>query len=173
MGTLMFPPEYPYKPPAIRMTTPSGRFEPKTRICLSISDYHPRTWNPAWSVSTVLVGLLSFMCSDEQSAGSIHTTDLQKRKLCQASFASNLNNPIFCSEFPHLALQNRRKLRELMSSTTGAAQPKDKMASTVKYGDAISPLAHASQKAGYDNYRLVIALLAALAGGAALYFGMN
>ena len=33
------------------------------RLCLSISDYHPDTWNPAWSVSTILTGLLSFMVS--------------------------------------------------------------------------------------------------------------
>lgn len=31
------------------------------RLCLSISDYHPDTWNPAWTVSTILTGLLSFM----------------------------------------------------------------------------------------------------------------
>ena len=31
------------------------------RLCLSISDFHPDTWNPAWSVSTILTGLLSFM----------------------------------------------------------------------------------------------------------------
>ena len=28
------------------------------------SDYHPETWQPAWSVATVLKGLLSFMCED-------------------------------------------------------------------------------------------------------------
>lgn len=33
------------------------------RLCLSISDFHPDTWNPAWSVSTILTGLLSFMVS--------------------------------------------------------------------------------------------------------------
>ena len=34
-----------------------SRFKPDTRLCLSISDYHPDTWNPAWSVSTILTGL--------------------------------------------------------------------------------------------------------------------
>ena len=36
------------------------------RLCLSISDFHPDTWNPAWSVSTILTGLLSFMVSEVQ-----------------------------------------------------------------------------------------------------------
>lgn len=43
------------------MITPTGRFKTNTRLCLSISDFHPDTWNPAWSVSTILTGLLSFM----------------------------------------------------------------------------------------------------------------
>lgn len=59
----MFPKEYPFKPPRIIMITPNGRFQTNTRLCLSISDFHPDTWNPAWSVSTILTGLLSFMVS--------------------------------------------------------------------------------------------------------------
>ncbi len=31
-------------------------FQTDIRLCLSISDYHPDTWNPAWSVSTILTG---------------------------------------------------------------------------------------------------------------------
>ena len=55
-GKLVFPSEFPFKPPSILMTTPNGRFKTDTRLCLSISDYHPDTWNPAWSVSTILTG---------------------------------------------------------------------------------------------------------------------
>lgn len=62
-GKLVFPREFPFKPPSIYMITPSGRFKPNTRLCLSISDFHPDNWNPAWSVSTILTGLLSFMVS--------------------------------------------------------------------------------------------------------------
>lgn len=56
-GKLKFPPEYPLKPPSILMLTPSGRFKPNTRLCLSMSDFHPESWNPMWSVSTILMGL--------------------------------------------------------------------------------------------------------------------
>ena len=38
-----------------------GRFQPNTRLCFSFSDFHPKEWNPSWQVSTILVGLLSFM----------------------------------------------------------------------------------------------------------------
>ncbi|ROW13512.1 hypothetical protein VPNG_04412 [Cytospora leucostoma] len=82
-GTLMFPPDYPFKPPAIRMHTPSGRFQPSARLCLTISDFHPRSFNPAWSVSTILNGLLSFMTSNEITTGSI-SASTEERKLLAA-----------------------------------------------------------------------------------------
>ncbi|KAK1811208.1 Ubiquitin-conjugating enzyme E2 6 [Friedmanniomyces endolithicus] len=68
-GTLVFPPDYPFAPPAIRMHTPSGRFRPSERLCLSISDFHPKSFNPAWEVSTILLGVLSFMTSEEMTTG--------------------------------------------------------------------------------------------------------
>ncbi|RAO73791.1 uncharacterized protein BHQ10_009803 [Talaromyces amestolkiae] len=78
-GTLIFPPEYPFAPPAIRMHTPSGRFQPSTRLCLSISDFHPKSFNPAWEVSTILIGLLSFMTSEEMTTGSVSASDSERR----------------------------------------------------------------------------------------------
>jgi ubiquitin-conjugating enzyme E2 J2 len=78
-GSLMFPPDYPFAPPAIRMHTPSGRFQPSTRLCLSISDFHPKSFNPAWSVSTILIGLMSFMTSTDITTGSIKGTDAERK----------------------------------------------------------------------------------------------
>lgn len=78
-GTLIFPPNYPFAPPAIRMHTPSGRFQPSTRLCLSISDFHPRSFNPAWEVSTILIGLLSFMTSEEMTTGSVSASEAERR----------------------------------------------------------------------------------------------
>ena len=78
-GSLIFPPDYPFAPPAIRMATPSGRFQPSTRLCLSISDFHPKSFNPAWEVSTILIGLLSFMTSDEMTTGSMRGTENERK----------------------------------------------------------------------------------------------
>ncbi|KAI9138790.1 ubiquitin-conjugating enzyme/RWD-like protein [Paraphysoderma sedebokerense] len=94
-GKLTFPPEYPYKPPSIRMITPSGRFTPNARICLSMSDYHPSTWNPGWSVATVLNGLLSFMVSDESAAGTMKCDEDERRRLARHSWDFNKNSKIF------------------------------------------------------------------------------
>jgi len=78
-GTLMFPPDYPFAPPAIRMHTPSGRFQPSTRLCLSISDFHPKSFNPAWEVSTILLGLQSFMTSEEMTTGSLAASESERK----------------------------------------------------------------------------------------------
>ncbi|RYC57237.1 hypothetical protein CHU98_g8970 [Xylaria longipes] len=84
-GTLIFPTNYPFAPPAIRMHTPSGRFQPSTRLCLSISDFHPKSFNPAWEVSTILIGLLSFMTSEEMTTGSVSATARERKMYAERS----------------------------------------------------------------------------------------
>ncbi|XP_054640605.1 ubiquitin-conjugating enzyme E2 J2-like isoform X2 [Dunckerocampus dactyliophorus] len=99
-GKLIFPRDFPFKPPSIYMITPNGRFKCNTRLCLSITDFHPDTWNPAWSVSTILTGLLSFMVEKGHTVGSIKTSDHTKRQLSAQSLAFNLNDKVFCELFP-------------------------------------------------------------------------
>merc|ERR1712018_222813 len=107
-GKLVFPAEFPFKPPSIYMITPNGRFKTDTRLCLSISDYHPDTWNPAWSVATILTGLLSFMLEKSPTLGSIETPDSVKRKLAASSHEFNLKDRTFCELFPQAAEKSRQ-----------------------------------------------------------------
>ncbi|KAI8342245.1 ubiquitin-conjugating enzyme/RWD-like protein [Blakeslea trispora] len=109
-GRITFPAEYPFKPPAIRMTTPSGRFQPDTRLCLSMSDFHPSSWNPSWSIATILNGLLSFMVSDEATTGSIKTSMNDKKMYAARSHLWNLKNPKFREVFPELCTINSNQL---------------------------------------------------------------
>lgn len=112
-GTLTFPSEYPFKPPAIRMVTPNGRFKENARLCLSMSDYHPEAWNPAWSVQTILNGLLSFMTGDEQTTGSVVTTDGVKKVFAKKSKSYNaLYNIKFKAMFPDLVKSNIKDIEE-------------------------------------------------------------
>ncbi|KAK4046354.1 hypothetical protein OIV83_006135 [Microbotryomycetes sp. JL201] len=119
-GTVTFPGDYPFAPPAIKMNTPSGRFKPSTAICTSMSNFHPGSWNPAWSVNTILIGLLSFMLSDEittgwwfsrvlfetssavwsTSVGSVRSSDSEKRQHATASHSWNIAQPKFRTLFP-------------------------------------------------------------------------
>ena len=158
-GKLIFPSEYPYKPPAIMMLTPkcvrariyaqscatarlraasrhcrtffpvslshthththplclspvpsasplfrllSGRFNTNTRLCLSMSDFHPETWVPAWSVASILNGVLSFMLESTPTVGSVEASTAERRKLAIASHGYNRKTPIFCELFPQL-----------------------------------------------------------------------
>jgi len=125
-GVLLFPAEYPFKPPGIKMFTPSGRFQPDKKICFSMSDFHPGTWNPAWSVATILTGLLSFMLSDEMTTGSITSSDSHKRSFAAKSHALNLTQPRFKDAFPDYCTPTPRDLpnmgeRERGKVDTGSA----------------------------------------------------
>lgn len=80
-----------------------------------MSNFHPGSWNPAWSINTILVGLLSFMLGDEittgklsdcregqrsnsltvlcvvnRTTGSIRTSDAEKKAFAEASHAWNM-----------------------------------------------------------------------------------
>eukprot|EP01112_Ceratiomyxa_fruticulosa_P010278 TRINITY_DN2709_c0_g3_i1.p1 TRINITY_DN2709_c0_g3~~TRINITY_DN2709_c0_g3_i1.p1 ORF type:complete len:263 (-),score=52.61 TRINITY_DN2709_c0_g3_i1:76-864(-) len=101
-GIVRFSVDYPLKPPSILMITPNGRFQTNKRLCLSMSDYHPESWNPIWSVSSILNGLLSFMLETQPTLGSISTSDAEKRTLAKKSMEFNSKDPSFCSLFPHL-----------------------------------------------------------------------
>ena len=100
-GKLLFPKEYPLKPPGVMMMTPSGRFQPNRRLCLSMSDFHPESWNPMWSVATIITGLYSFMIESNPTLGSVETTPLKKRQLAASSLEYNVtHNKDFVKLFP-------------------------------------------------------------------------
>lgn len=111
-GKLIFPKTYPLKPPSVMMLTPSGRFQPNRRLCLSMSDFHPETWNPMWSVSTILTGLYSFMIEAAPTLGSIETTSSQKQKFARQSLDYNVRDPTFCKLFPEYLELHRKRLEE-------------------------------------------------------------
>ncbi|KAK9844149.1 hypothetical protein WJX81_006103 [Elliptochloris bilobata] len=99
-GIMTFPAAYPYRPPSLQMLTPSGRFAVGQKICLSNTDYHAETWNPAWGAGTILVGLLSFMSETAHTTGSISTSRAEKRRLAAASLDFNMRSARFRRLFP-------------------------------------------------------------------------
>ncbi|GJE93273.1 ubiquitin-conjugating enzyme E2-like protein [Phanerochaete sordida] len=118
-GVLLFPSEYPFKPPGIKMLTPSGRFQPDRKICFSMSDFHPGTWNPAWSVATILTGLLSFMLADEMTTGSVTTSDAEKRAYAARSHSWNLEQRRFRDAFPDYCTPTPRDLPNMGQKERG------------------------------------------------------
>ena len=85
MGKLVFPADYPWKPPSIIMLTETGRFRISKRLCLSISDYHPEQWNPLWTVDTIIIGLVSFMTTEKNTLGSIEDSAENREKIAKKS----------------------------------------------------------------------------------------
>jgi len=72
LGKITCPREYPAKAPNIRMITENGKFHTTDSICMSISDMHPEQWNPAWKVNQVVLGLVSFWPTNEDTYGLVH-----------------------------------------------------------------------------------------------------
>jgi len=129
MGRITFPKQYPLKPPAIEVMTPNGRFQVNRKICMSISNHHPESWNPAWNVQTILIGLISFFVSDELTAGCIKTTDQAKRHLAKESLDYNLNKlskfkDLFFNKFEQMGVfEIFEERKALKRSDNGESDP--------------------------------------------------
>eukprot|EP00927_Polykrikos_kofoidii_P004611 TRINITY_DN11826_c0_g2_i1.p1 TRINITY_DN11826_c0_g2~~TRINITY_DN11826_c0_g2_i1.p1 ORF type:complete len:689 (+),score=57.57 TRINITY_DN11826_c0_g2_i1:54-2120(+) len=104
-GKLVFPEQYPHAPPGLIMFTPSGRLKVKSRLCLSMTDFHPESWNPAWSIESMLVGVISFMLDESEptSIGALHESAETRLKLATQSRTFNVENEEFCELFPEWA----------------------------------------------------------------------
>ena len=113
---------------SLTLTSPQNKYPPP--------DFHPESWNvrlfsrffvsfigpythththtqPAWSVSTVLVGLLSFMCEEKPTAGSIRTTTRQKIVFAKRSWSYNLKNKQFCKLFPEFVERAKERIESV------------------------------------------------------------
>jgi len=85
-GMILLPPDYPFKPPNIVFNTPNGRFSVGTKICLSISAYHPEHWQPAWGIRLILEALISFFPTPSEGAiGGLDWKPEERKRLAKES----------------------------------------------------------------------------------------
>uniref|UniRef100_A0A7S3JFC2 UBC core domain-containing protein n=1 Tax=Euplotes harpa TaxID=151035 RepID=A0A7S3JFC2_9SPIT len=95
-GVVILPENYPKAPPGIKVLTPSGRFTVNYKLCLSISDWHPESWNPSWKIYQIILGLISVMSEDvEFGVGMIMESKEVRRQFAKDSIEYNLRNPMF------------------------------------------------------------------------------
>jgi len=146
-GKLVFPREFPFKPPAIYMITPNGRFKVNQKLCLSISDFHPDTWNPAWSVSTILTGLLSFMLENTPTSGAIDSSEATKRRFASDSLEFNIQDTTFKELFPDLVDECKRKLQKLKDEAEARLRAVSESTQSPANGAALNPAQMATQMA--------------------------
>lgn len=60
----------------------SGRFQTATKICLSVTGFHPEHWQPAWGARTMLIAIRNHFCVEDRGAlGYLEMTEVERRRL--------------------------------------------------------------------------------------------
>ena len=119
---IKFKPAYPFEAPAVMMLTPNGRFAPNQSVCMSMTEWHQESWNPAWSATAITSGFLSFMTANEHTSGSVRTNDEEKRSLAEKSLEWNVAQPGLLKRFPELASKEKMEALKMKKPTTRVAR---------------------------------------------------
>lgn len=163
-GKLIFPKQYPLKPPSVMMLTPNGRFKTGRRLCLSMSDYHPESWNPMWSVSTIITGLISFMAESSATLGSIESTPAEKKTYARHSLEFNVKDKTFQQLFPELVEKHKEIMHERIRLLGENKVQKER--------DEYKGIIHSSEHKGDGEIRVLMAFIAGLVA-LAVFFAMS
>ena len=91
MGKIVLPDDYPDNPVSFYMLTPSGRFFINQKICLTNSDYHKEQKTAAWTIRTMVEGLLSILVDDDATHGISHIRDSNENRLRMAMESHKFN----------------------------------------------------------------------------------
>ncbi|KAJ8651531.1 hypothetical protein O0I10_012909 [Lichtheimia ornata] len=113
-GRILLPAEYPFKPPELIFLTPNGRFELNTKVCLSVTGYHPEFWQPAWGIRTVILAVMGFFPTEARGAiGGLDYTKEERRvfakksKTWTCSVCNISNNELLQDTAPHHQKNNQ------------------------------------------------------------------
>ncbi|GAB4816810.1 hypothetical protein N2152v2_003856 [Parachlorella kessleri] len=101
-----------------------------------MTDFHPESWNPMWSVSTILTGLYSFMHETGHTTGAISSTKPEKEKYARESLAFNTRNPTFRKLFPELVQQFEEQQEQ---QRMAAAQQRQQLLGAQQQQLAVAP----------------------------------
>lgn len=108
-GMLRLNDNHPFGPPSIYLLTDSGRFTtsaypPKRNdrgICTSMSSYHPESWEPTWTLRSIIIGLIAYM-GDPKSSGMGLIDDPRQPEYAKESLTAIKNDSIVQTLFPEL-----------------------------------------------------------------------
>jgi ubiquitin-protein ligase len=110
-GLIRLNPNHPISAPNIHMITPSGRFVPESYplpvgsrgICTTATAFHPETWTPVTSITTVLKGFVSLMSDlNDVGVGGMKSSPDQIKKFARESINCLINDQIVKKMFPDL-----------------------------------------------------------------------
>lgn len=127
---------------------------------MTLSEFKtPPCRNPAWSVSTILTGLLSFMLEASPTLGSIESSLFTKRQFAAKSHEFNLKDRVFCEMFPDLVEACRAILQEREAAAALEAQKRSRIrrrqqrAAAFKAAAAVSPSSTSSSSTAAGRRR--------------------
>ena len=110
------------------------------------------TWNPVWSVSSILVGVQSFLVDTAPTAGSVESDEATKRDLAAKSLDWNIkNNKDFVRLFPKLVDLRATQLAAAAAASAGAGSSSSSSSSTSASSSAAAappPLQQQQQRGG-------------------------
>ena len=130
------------------MLTETGRFDINCAICLSISNFHPESWNPVWPVRSIILGLISFFLEDKPTAGYIVTTLEKKKEIAAKSKEMIVQKKIFNDLFTEKrqAIGFDKKEEEPEQEDTNNEAPKIEEKQPNDHSDAKEKLRIAKEK---------------------------
>jgi ubiquitin-protein ligase len=80
IGKLILNDKYPALPPDIIFLTPNGRFDIDKKICLSITGFHRKEWNPLLTIQNMLIQVYSVFNSDDDT-GISHLKETNEKRI--------------------------------------------------------------------------------------------
>jgi hypothetical protein len=66
---------------------------------MTISDFHPESWSPLWTVGTILTGIVSFFHSPEMTTGGLAASIRERKALAATSKLYNSKDKIYVELF--------------------------------------------------------------------------
>jgi len=100
------------------------------------------SWNPVWSVGTIIQGLISFMSSEDVTAGSITTDNQLRRQLASSSLKYNVKNRKFAQLFPDLLKLHSERQSRAPAAAAGASGGASSLPSRSSLADADAGVDH-------------------------------
>jgi len=82
------------------MLTPTGRFNVNADICMTNSSHHNHEWNPQWSATSIIVGIISMMNLDHAAYHNwIHRPTTKNVKSLALASKSNISKHAIYLEY--------------------------------------------------------------------------
>jgi len=110
IGKVLLPDKYPFSPPDFIFLTESGRFEINKKICTSFTGFHQDLYSPSWNISSMLIGLVSFMTDSQETKDSeglagIKRSREDRQTIAKASIEVVKNHQIYKQYFSEFSTE--------------------------------------------------------------------